>query len=294
MKLSNEARVGLMVTVSFTVFLILVGLLAKINVSQSGYKLRLYFGFLNDLRVTAPVKIAGGITIGQVEMIRQTGEKTEVILWIDNRYKLIKSSTFAIFTSGLIGEKYINVIVPPIKDQEEFLADGDVKYGVDPASFDLMMQTFQGFMQDKSGGQILAEIFQNSNKFVESLNAIANENRYDIKKTVDIFKALVANISVQSKVMIDQINLFTKNMAELSEKNKEDISITLRNLSESTDKMNKVFFRIEKGRGTLGKLLNDEEVYNNIRDASIFAKDLFYILKKNPSKLWYGSSKHEK
>ena len=167
MKMSNEARVGLMITVSFTIFIVLVGLLAKINVSQSGYTLRIFFSFLNDLRPGAPVKIAGGIKIGQVEEIRQTGEKTEVIVWIDNKYKLIKSSTFAIYTAGMIGEKYVNIIIPPIKDDDEFLSDGDKKYGMDPASFDQMMQTFQGFMQNKSGGQILAEIFQNSNKFVE-------------------------------------------------------------------------------------------------------------------------------
>lgn len=291
MKLSDEARVGLMVTVSFTIFIILVGLLAKINVSQSGYKIRIYFGFLNDLSIGAPVKIGGGIKIGQVEDIRQTGEKTEVIVWIDKKYKLTKSSTFAIFTTGLIGEKYINVIVPPIMDEGEFLSDGDKKYGIDPASFDQMMQTFQGFLQDKSGGQILAEIFQNSNRFVENLNNMVQENRYDVKRSVSIFKSMVASFSVQTRILIDQLNHFTGNMAELSEKNKTEVSITLRNLSETTDHLNKIIFRIENGRGTLGKLLSDEEVYNNIKDASIFAKDLFYSLKKDPSKLFFRQKK---
>jgi phospholipid/cholesterol/gamma-HCH transport system substrate-binding protein len=291
MKLSDEARVGLMVTVSFTIFIILVGLLAKINVSQSGYKIRIFFGFLNDLSIGSPVKIGGGIKIGHVEAIRQTGEKTEVIVWIDKKYKLIKSSTFAIFTTGLIGEKYINVIVPPIKDEDEFLSDGDKKYGIDPASFDQMMQTFQGFLQDKSGGQILAEIFQNSNRFVENLNSMVQENRYDVKKSVSTFKSMVASFSVQTRILIDQLNHFTGNMAELSERNKAEISITLRNLSETTDHLNKIIFRIENGRGTLGKLLTDEEVYNNIKDASIFAKDLFYSLKQDPSMLFFRQKK---
>lgn len=291
MKLSDEARVGLMVTVSFTIFIILVGLLAKINVSQSGYKIRIYFGFLNDLSIGAPVKIGGGIKIGQVDDIKQTGEKTEVIVWIDKKYKLTKSSTFAIFTTGLIGEKYINVIVPPIMVEGEFLSDGDKKYGIDPASFDQMMQTFQGFLQDKSGGQILAEIFQNSNRFVENLNNMVQENRYDVKRSVSIFKSMVGSFSVQTRILIDQLNHFTGNMAELSEKNKAEVSITLRNLSETTDHLNKIIFRIENGRGTLGKLLSDEEVYNNIKDASIFAKDLFYSLKKDPSKLFFRQKK---
>jgi phospholipid/cholesterol/gamma-HCH transport system substrate-binding protein len=289
-KLSNEARVGLMVTVSFTVFIILVGVLAKINVAQSGYRLKVYFGFLNDLRKSSPVKIAGGIRIGEVEGIKQSGEKTEVTVWIENKYKLIKSAKFAIFTTGIIGEKYINVFVPPSLDVEDFFGDGDKVIGIDPPSFDQMMLTFQGFLQ-KDGSQILAEIFQNSNRFVGNLNKITEENKYDINKTVLITKNMMATMSVQMKMFMDQLNVFTRNMSELSEKNKQDIAITLRNLSETTSGLNKIVNRIESGRGSLGKLLTDETIYNNIRDASVFAKDLFRSLNQDPSKIWYGGQK---
>ncbi len=287
MRISTEARVGLMVTVSFTLFIVLVGILAKFNISQSGYHIHIYYSFLNDLSVGAPVKIAGGIKIGQVDEIRQSGTRTEVIVWIDNRYKLIKSTTFSIFTSGIIGEKYVNVIVPAIKDETEFLKDGDIKYGIDPASFDQMMQTFQSFMQDKSGGEILADIFKNSNRFVENLNKVIDENRYDVRKSVTLTRSTMASLSVQSQVLMEQLNLLTKNMAQLSEKNKEDISITLKNLSEVTTNLNTIIFRLEKGRGTLGKLIYDEEIYNNLQDASISARDLFKKLEQDPSLLLF-------
>ncbi len=287
MKLNNEAKVGLMITVSFTLFIIVVALLAKINISRSGYTLRVYFSFLNDLRVSAPVKIAGGIKIGYVDSIRQSGEKTEVTLWIEKRYSLVKNTKFAIFTSGLIGEKYINVFVPPSSDVEEFLMDGDKVYGMDPASFDQMMMTFQSFMQDESGGQVLAEIFQNSKKFVGNLNTIAEENRYDIRQSIVSAKETIANLNFQSKIMMANINKFSKDMADLSAKNKDDINITLRNLSETSTNLNKIVFRIEKGRGTLGRLLNEEDIYNNLKDASIAAKDLFRQLKQDPSKLFF-------
>jgi len=287
MKLNNEAKVGLMIIIGFTIFIIVVGMLAKINISQSGYTLRVYFSFLNDLRKGAPVKIAGGIKIGYVDSIKQSGEKTEVTIWIEKKYSLIKNSKFAIFTSGLIGEKYINVFVPPSADVEEFLKEGDKIYGMDPASFDQMMMTFQAFMQDESGGQVLAEIFQNSKKFVANLNKIADDNRYDIRKSILTAKEMVANLNFQSKVMMAHVNTLSKNLADLSEKNKDDISITLRNLSEISSNLNKITFRIEKGRGTLGRLLNEEDIYNNLKDASRSAKDLFRELKQDPSKLLF-------
>jgi phospholipid/cholesterol/gamma-HCH transport system substrate-binding protein len=291
MKLNEEAKVGLMITVSFTVFIVMIAMLAKINISRSGYTLRVYYSFLNDLRVGAPVKIAGGIKIGYVDTIKQSGEKTEVDLWIEKKYPLVKNTRFAIFTSGIIGEKYVNVFVPPSSDVEEFLADGDVVYGLDPASFDQMMMTFQTFMQDESGGQVLAEIFQNSKKFVGNLNKIADENRYDIRQSIITTKEMIASLNMQSQVMMGNINKFSKNMADLSEQNKDDINITLRNLSEASANLNKIVFRIEKGRGTLGRLLNEEDIYNNLRDASISAKDLFRQLKQDPSKLFFRTAK---
>jgi phospholipid/cholesterol/gamma-HCH transport system substrate-binding protein len=287
MKLNNEAKVGLMIIIGFTIFITVVGMLAKINVSRSGYNLRVYFSFLNDLRKGAPVKIAGGIKIGYVDSISQSGEKTEVTLWIEKKFALVKNTKFAIFTSGLIGEKYINVFVPPASDVEEFLKDGDKIYGMDPASFDQMMMTFQSFMQDESGGQVLAEIFQNSKKFVVNLNKIAEDNRYDIRKSIITAKEMIANLNFQSKVTMAYINTLSKNLSDISEKNKDDISITLRNLSEISSNLNKIVFRIEKGRGTLGRLLNDEDIYNNLKDASRSAKDLFRELKQDPSKLLF-------
>ena len=287
MRLNNEAKVGIVIVVSFTFFIAIIALLAQISVSRSGYKLGIYFGFLNDLKVGAPVNIAGGIKIGQVTNIRQSGEKTEVTVWIDNRYRLIRNTKFAIFTQGMIGSKYINVFVPPSTVVDDFLKDGDRIYGIDPASFDQMMLVFQGFMQDKNGGEILADIFLNSKEFVENLNSISRENRYDIRNSVLSAKASIVLFSQQIKIFMDQLNRFTANMSDLSEKNKEDISITIRNLSEISSSLNKMVQRLEQGRGTLGKLLTDEEVYYNIKDASQSAKSLFNKLEQDPSKLFF-------
>ena len=91
MKLSTESKVGMMVTLSFTVLIAVIALLARVSINRNGYNLRIYYTFLSDLRVSAPVKIGGGIKIGEVQEIKQSAEKTEVILWINNEYKLPRS-----------------------------------------------------------------------------------------------------------------------------------------------------------------------------------------------------------
>ncbi|MDR3237724.1 MAG: MlaD family protein [Spirochaetia bacterium] len=291
MKLNNEAKVGLTIVLSFTIFITFVALLAKINVARSGYHLQLYFGFLNGLSIGAPVRIAGGVKIGQVDSITHSGEKTNVSVWVDNNYTLLKTAKFAIFTTGLIGEKYINVFIPPSINVDEFFQDGDKIYAVDPASFDQMMLSFQGFLQDESGSQLLAEIFQNSEKFVANLNRISEENRDDIRQSVSGAKFMIAQTSDQLSQIMANMNKLTSNMAYLSDKNREEFTITMRNLSELSVNLNKIMFRLENGRGTLGKLLIEEEVYDNLKDASISAKELFRSLKQDPSKLFFKQNK---
>jgi len=291
MKLNSEAKVGLMVMLSFTIFIMFVALLAKINVARSGYNLRLYFGFLNGLSVGAPVRIAGGVKIGQVDSIAHSGEKTEVTVWIDNKYTLLKTAKFAIFTTGLIGEKYINVFVPPSINVDDFFQDGEKIYAIDPASFDQMMLSFQAFLQDEGGTQLLAKIFQNSEKFVENLNRISDDNRDDIRQLVSGARLMIAQTSDQlSRIMVN-LNRLSANAADLSDRNREEISITMRNLSELSVNLNKIVYRLENGRGTLGKLLIDEEVYENLKDASVSARELFRSLRQDPSKLFFRQNK---
>ena len=126
---------------------------------------------------------------------------------------------------------------------------------------------------------------------VENLNKITGENRHDIRKAILSARAMVALLSIKSKTLMENLNKLSGNVAELSEQNKEEISITLRNVSELSSSLNKIIYRLENGRGTLGRLLVEEEIYDNLKDASVSARDLFESLKKDPSKLFFKTKK---
>ena len=116
---------------------------------------------------------------------------------------------------------------------------------------------------------------------------MAQENRGDVRQSVMTARLSIILFSQQMKIFMDELNRFTGNIANLSEKNKEEISITIRNMSEISGNLNKIIQRMESGRGSLGKLMNDEEIYYNIKDASQSARELFSELKKDPSKLFF-------
>lgn len=88
------------------------------------YAVRASFSNIGQLKLRAPVKIAG-VRIGSVEAIKLEPEKLDamVTLAIDKRYKDIpEDSAAAIFTSGLLGDQYVGL---QPGGSPEMLQDGD-------------------------------------------------------------------------------------------------------------------------------------------------------------------------
>ncbi|MEZ5461404.1 outer membrane lipid asymmetry maintenance protein MlaD [Dokdonella sp.] len=82
------------------------------NYSQGdSYLLKARFGNIGQLKLRAPVKLAG-VRIGSVRSIELDQQTLEavVLLAIDSRYReLPDDSAAAIFTSGLLGDQYVGI-----------------------------------------------------------------------------------------------------------------------------------------------------------------------------------------
>lgn len=91
--------------------------------SLDGYQIKAQFNNIGDLRIRAPVRIAG-VTVGQVTDI-QLDKKTfrgTVLLTIDQNVKLPGGTSASIYTQGLLGSNYISLT--PGFDDDEPLKNG--------------------------------------------------------------------------------------------------------------------------------------------------------------------------
>lgn len=61
----------------------------------------------------------------------------------------------------------------------------------------------------------------------------------------------------------------------------------LENLSKVSRDLNLITQRINSGKGSVGKFVQDEEFYRNLTDAIANARDLFEILKDKPWMVMY-------
>lgn len=283
----TRVAVGVMSLISITTFIGLLAVLGRWQMSGEGVRLNLKFRFLNNLSTGAPVRISGGLPVGYVEKIFQKDLKTYVQIYLtkDLQGKIPKrvETVFAIYTTGLMGQKYINITIPEAKPSEVYFQDGDEWVGIDPPSIDQMMMAFSSWFDGKNGGQVLAEIMKETETFLSNLNGIVNENRGDIRQTIRQARESFTSLSGQLDTLMQKLNILSKNFTDISNQNKQDIQIMLENMSKISRDLNLITQRVNSGRGSVGLMIQDEELYKNANDAARHAKELFRKLEENPS-----------
>lgn len=283
----TKVAVGIMTIISLVTFVSLLAILGRWQVAGEGLRLNLRFRFLNNLANGAPVRISGGLPVGFVENIYQKDLKTYVQISLQkdliNKIPKRAETVFAIYTTGLMGGKYINITIPDAKPNEVFFQNGDEWVGIDPPSIDQMMMAFSSWFDGKNGGQVLAEIMKETETFLSNLNGIVNENRGDIRTTIKQARESFTSLSAQLDTLMQKLNILSKNFTDISNQNKQDIQIMLENMSKISRDLNLITQRVNSGRGSVGKLIQDEELYKNANEAAYHARELFRKLEENPS-----------
>jgi phospholipid/cholesterol/gamma-HCH transport system substrate-binding protein len=281
MKLTDEFKVGLMTIAAFVVLMISVLFVNNFKFGSGGNTVTVLFNFLGDLKSDAPVKVAGGINVGRVKNIRYENGKAVVdVLITDKGLKLRKDSKFAIYSTSLLGTKYLQINANLGVGEE--LKPGDVLEGTDSNNLDKtftqlgdVLETFEGMMGDPKSKENFAKSFDNMNRTTESLLELTNASRVKIEKILeDLAKSsgdvgkIVASVQSVSKSLETLSSALTKK--DLSEAVK-NFNITMKNMSQLSADLN-------SGKGAVGVLLKDEKTADNV-------KGLVEELKAHPWKL---------
>jgi len=107
-----------------------------------------------------------------------------------------------------------------------------------------------------------------------SVNRLVGNNDPKLQKVLD-----EASLTMKSgKVTLDKYG----NLAESIDTQK--LNATIANLDNTVGQLNKVVSGIDRGEGSLGKIMKDDQLYNNLNAASTNLNSLIEDLKANPKK----------
>nr|WP_198999542.1 MlaD family protein [Flavobacterium sp. ASV13] len=286
MKLTREIKTAILVIASILLFIWGYSFLKGKDLFTNYKTLYVEYDNVEELAQSAPVTI-NGLVIGKVNKItiNEVTGKLLVELQLKTDFPISKSSKASLYSASLIGGKQI-AIIPNLADKDP-AEDGqtlqsDVKLGL-TESLGNKIEPIQ---------QKLDQMLLNINTLVTGLNNVLDKKgQEDLKKslselsqTMEQFHRASGSLNSildtnkgQINGVVTNFNKMSSNFNKISDSlNKADLGKTVRNLNQTLAKVDGIMSNLNSGKGTAGKLLNDDALYNNLAKTS---KELELLLQ---------------
>jgi phospholipid/cholesterol/gamma-HCH transport system substrate-binding protein len=278
---SLEFKVGLMTILALLTLMVALLFINNFQFGAGGRVVTVSFNFLGDLKTNAPVEYAGGIKVGFVKDIRVGNNQALAdLLIIQKNFNLRKDSQVALYSAGLLGSRYVQIDADLGKGPE--LEKGDVLVGKDSNNLDLtfselgdVMESFERMMGDPKAKENFLHSFDNMNKTTDELLQLTIRSRVKVERMIDDLSKSsgdVTKIVASAQKVSANLEMLTGSLK------KKDVDRTMKNLTNTLNVMNDLANDLKDGKGTIGVLMQDQQMADDI-------KGLVEELKAHPWKL---------
>ncbi|MDQ1857903.1 MlaD family protein [Chryseobacterium sp. WLY505] len=303
MKFSKELKAGVIALLAIVGFVVLFQFMKGKSLFTTDNIFYAKYDNVEGLAQSAAVSI-NGLKVGQVDKIIPITSKDGKInfvvkITVDNKFEFSKNSSLEIFEPGLMSGKEMRVNLmyggPTAKDGDTLKGAfklgtlGSLSSQVGPVKdqlqvvlhrVDSLMANANQVFDAQNRAEIKA-LLANLNKTVGALqstagsvNTLVGHNDPKLQKVLDD-----ASLTMQSgKVTLDKYG----NLAQSIDT--KQLNATIANLDATVGKLNQVIGGIDKGEGSLGKLMKDDQLYNNLNSASSNLNTLIEDMKANPKR----------
>ena len=296
MKISNEARLGAVIFTAALIFIAGVIYLRGIDLQKKEYSLTIFYDNVNGLQEGSPITV-GGLTIGKVDDMRLAGTSVAVDVSIQNKVLLPKDSRAYIKSASIMGGKLISIIPG---SGRVMLQDGDSLAGSYEADLTELTSTLApissnvlGILQrvnstfDEKTRTNIQNILSDVNHSSTELEQIIHAEGERLDYAIGNFGVFSTNLS-RFAVNLDSITLSERSNLDTSMASIRDVTYNLEEASEhlksTTQSLDAVLGKIEKGEGTLGKLVQEDNLYNHVDSLAVNLNLLVKDLRENPKK----------
>ena len=296
MKLSNEVKLGMAIFAAVIVFVGGIIYLRGVDFQKREYTLTILYNNVNGLQEGNPITIAG-LAVGKVEELKLIGTAISVTVQIQNKVQFPVDSKAYIKSSSLMGGKLI-AITPGI--ESEVLHNGDTLTGSYEADLTELTSTLApissnvlGILErvnttfDEKTRRNIQNILADVNRSSSELERIIHDEGQRLDFAIGNFAAFSENLS-KFAINLDSIALSQRTNLDTSMATIRIVTYNLQqaseNLRSTTQSLDVVLGKIQKGHGTLGKLVHEEKLYNDIDSLASNLNLLVKDLRENPGK----------
>ena len=295
MKTTKEIKTSILVISGIVLFIFIFNYLKGENILNNSRKISAIYDNVEGLAISSAVTI-NGHKVGKVQSINFTDDgsgKLKVIMLIESDFYFSNKSTAELYESGLIGGKAIAII--PAFDGSANTVSGDVlKSKIKPGLTELVNQRLTPLQEKIESVMVSADLLLNN------VNSIFDEKtKYKIKGSISQLEQTISSFektsnSIQNLLESNKnlINNSIANFSDISDDlsivtdklSKSDFEQTINELKFSLNNFNSLLSDLNRGEGSLGKLFNDEGLYNNLEASLGQLESLIEDMKLNPKR----------
>ncbi len=307
MKISNETKVGALTSIIIVLLILGFNFLKGKSVFKTGNFLYANFTETKGIMISNPVMV-NGYQIGSVYEIENTDLSLKTIrigIKLKSEYQIPKNSVAYVDANPLGSSS----IVIELGDSKEFLANHDDIKTYQNAGLlgDLKNSLVPVSNQINTTVKTLDSVLRNINSIVDNntknnlQNVVGNINLITVKllaSTASLEQMMNKQNGAVAQSM-NNLNSFTENLAANNNKinntmtnvetttsnlAKADIAGSVNNLQKAIDKLNNLLNKLDSKEGSLGLLMNDKSLYNNLNNTVRSVNTLVDDLKTHPKR----------
>lgn len=286
---------GIFVVVAIAVFMSMILGIGAFRLSSSGYVgYTIEFDDVAGLSRKAEVKIAG-VKVGWIEelILIQSSHKARATIMINEKYRLYDNASGVVRQEGLIGTKYLEVI--PGDPLLPSLHPGSAlaKSGRDSVSIDELLHKFNNIAshvehitdslkevfasaerndQLKSTMENISLAAEKFNSLATSLNSVSSNNEENMHSLIADFQDFARTLKEDMPSYKESVDRLSSNIESDFSKISQHLSSSANSIElaaqEATDGfqgITSIIGKIDEGRGLFGKMVNEDELYHDIK-----------------------------
>lgn len=316
MQIKTETRVGIFVLIAIGIFFYMTMFLGVFRLDRRYYnQYTVYFDDISGLEKKAAVKIAGVVVgwVDKIELIDDMDQQAKAYIMILKKYKLHANAYAIVRQEGLLGTKYLEIVIGdpllPVIPSGHTLG----KPGRAPASMDeilhkvhqiaINIEDVTGSIKDTLGGlhgrdslqdiihhfskttENIAEFSQKLDRIltvnegnISSILSDLHEFTRDLKESVPDWGKDIQRLS--NKLEFEFIPDLQSNVNRIANVFDRDFSSLSQQAEASFKNINAITAKIDEGKGMIGKLINDDSTYLDLKDAAAGLRNYFAKIDK--------------
>lgn len=295
MNISNELKVALTILAAIAVGFLGYRFMSDMPVFRQSITVHTHFDQAGGLSGGNNITI-NGVKVGSVQNVNLEGDSVHVRLNFDLGMEIPRNSVAYLESSGILGDK---AIVVERGDSQVYLEYGDTIKGVYSGG---MMETLQ--TEGEQLSEDVSESFGQLNSLLVELNDIVDEEtqgkvdqtlmnlqattgeissllqgkRSELESSIDHARQILATVdtvSMRNGSRVDSV------LVGLDESMKE-VERLSRELNKTNAQLSQILAKVNDGEGSLGKMINDPGLYDNLENLSGEMNRLIENINEDP------------